>query len=194
MPKFLWLARGFLAWLCRISRFLFAVLWCSVYPLPLFNVFFFCACVYFCQKTSFDSVINGCGHTWDLTLVKGFNRGKKDVKNFTIVKPITWLNTFKMVSPQKCVTQMMSLRTGDHSYDIPWMLYFSSSYMTVHHAFTENCAAADTASIPLFSRPNISGPCWITSWPWLSEKPPGGITKLLRNGGTLKWKELMQVS
>ena len=22
----------------------------------------------------------GCGHTWDLTLVKGFNRGKKDVK------------------------------------------------------------------------------------------------------------------
>ena len=23
---------------------------------------------------------NGCGHTWDLTLVKGFNRGKKDVK------------------------------------------------------------------------------------------------------------------
>ena len=94
-----------------------------------------------------------------------------------------------MVSQQKCVTQMMSLRTGDHSYDIPWMLYFSSSYMTVHHAFTENCAAADTASIPLFSRPNISGPCWITSWPWLSEKPPGGITKLLRNGGTLKWKE-----
>ena len=33
--------------------------------------------------------INGCGHTWDLTLVKGFNRGKKDVKNFTIVKLIT---------------------------------------------------------------------------------------------------------
>ena len=24
--------------------------------------------------------VNGCGHTWDLTLVKGFNRGKKDVK------------------------------------------------------------------------------------------------------------------
>ena len=23
---------------------------------------------------------NGCGHTWDLTLVKGFNRGKKDVQ------------------------------------------------------------------------------------------------------------------
>ena len=23
---------------------------------------------------------NGCGHTWHLTLVKGFNRGKKDVK------------------------------------------------------------------------------------------------------------------
>ena len=22
----------------------------------------------------------GCGHTWDLTLVKGFNRGKTDVK------------------------------------------------------------------------------------------------------------------
>ena len=32
---------------------------------------------------------NGCGHTWDLTLVKGFNRGKKDVKNFTIVKLIS---------------------------------------------------------------------------------------------------------
>ena len=25
-------------------------------------------------------VYNGCGHTWDLTLVKGFYRGKKDVK------------------------------------------------------------------------------------------------------------------
>ena len=25
-------------------------------------------------------VIIGCGHTWDLTLVKGFNRSKKDVK------------------------------------------------------------------------------------------------------------------
>ena len=25
-------------------------------------------------------VFIGCGHTWDLTLVKGFNRGKKDVK------------------------------------------------------------------------------------------------------------------
>ena len=24
--------------------------------------------------------VNGCGHTWDFTLVKGFNRGKKDVK------------------------------------------------------------------------------------------------------------------
>ena len=24
--------------------------------------------------------LNGCGHTWDLTLVKGFNRGKTDVK------------------------------------------------------------------------------------------------------------------
>ena len=24
--------------------------------------------------------VNGCGHIWDLTLVKGFNRGKKDVK------------------------------------------------------------------------------------------------------------------
>ena len=24
--------------------------------------------------------IIGCGHIWDLTLVKGFNRGKKDVK------------------------------------------------------------------------------------------------------------------
>ena len=23
---------------------------------------------------------NDCGHTWDLTLVKGFNRGKEDVK------------------------------------------------------------------------------------------------------------------
>lgn len=23
---------------------------------------------------------NGCGHTWDLTLVKSFNRGKNDVK------------------------------------------------------------------------------------------------------------------
>ena len=31
----------------------------------------------------------GCGHIWDLTLVKGFNRGKKDVKNFTIVKLIS---------------------------------------------------------------------------------------------------------
>ena len=27
---------------------------------------------------SYNSI--GCGHTWDLTLVKGFNRGKKDVK------------------------------------------------------------------------------------------------------------------
>ena len=25
-------------------------------------------------------VVIGCGHTWDLTLVKGFNRGKKDLK------------------------------------------------------------------------------------------------------------------
>ena len=31
------------------------------------------------NKTNRDSD-NGCGHTWDLTLVKGFNRGKKDVK------------------------------------------------------------------------------------------------------------------
>ena len=36
-----------------------------------------------------------------------------------------------MVSQQKCVTQMMSLRTGDNSYDIPWMFYFLSSYVTV---------------------------------------------------------------
>ena len=36
-----------------------------------------------------------------------------------------------MVSQKKCVTQMMSLRTGDNSYDIPWMFYFSSSYMTI---------------------------------------------------------------
>ena len=64
-----------------------------------------------------------------------------------------------------------------------------SSCLIWRVAFTGNCAAADTASIPLFSRPNISGPCWSTSWPWTSEKPPGGITKLLRNGGTLKWKE-----
>ena len=61
--------------------------------------------------------------------------------------------------------------------------------LSVHHTFTENCAAAYTVSILLFSRPNISGPCWITSRPCSSEKPPGGITKLLRNGGTLKWKE-----
>ena len=26
------------------------------------------------------NLIIGCGHIWDLTLVKGFNRGKKDVK------------------------------------------------------------------------------------------------------------------
>ena len=38
---------------------------------------------------------------------------------------------FQMVSQQKCVTQMMSLRTGDNSYDIPWMFYFLSSYVTV---------------------------------------------------------------
>ena len=62
------------------------------------------------------------------TLVKGFNRGKKD---FTIVKLFSWLNTFQMVSQQKCVTQMMSLRTGDNSYDIAWMFYFLSSYVTV---------------------------------------------------------------
>ena len=48
-----------------------------------------------------------------------------------MVKLIIWLNTFQMVSQQKCVTQMMSLRTGDNSYDIPWMFYFLSSYVTV---------------------------------------------------------------
>ena len=57
------------------------------------------------------------------------------------------------------------------------------------HSLEVNCTAADTVSIPLFSRPNISRPCWITSRPWSSEKLPGGITKPLRNGGTLKWKE-----
>ena len=36
-----------------------------------------------------------------------------------------------MVSQQKCVTQMMSLRTGDNSYDIPWIFYFLSSYVIV---------------------------------------------------------------
>ena len=36
-----------------------------------------------------------------------------------------------MVSQQKCVTQMMSLRTDDNSYDIPRMCYFLSSYVTV---------------------------------------------------------------
>ena len=32
-----------------------------------------------CKKRPFLYDI-GRGHTWDLTLVKGFNRGKKDVK------------------------------------------------------------------------------------------------------------------
>ena len=31
----------------------------------------------------------GCCHTWDLTLVKGFNRRIKDVKKITIVKLIS---------------------------------------------------------------------------------------------------------
>ena len=38
--------------------------------------------VYTAYLTSFqkEGMNNGCGHTWDFTLVKGFNRGKKDVK------------------------------------------------------------------------------------------------------------------
>ena len=41
----------------------------------------------------------------------------------------------------------------------------------------------------LFLSHYFLGPCWITSRPWSSEKPAGGITKLLLNGGTQKWKE-----
>ena len=39
-------------------------------------------CFFFSQLMRHERVLkvfNGCGHTWDLTLVKGFNRGKKDV-------------------------------------------------------------------------------------------------------------------
>ena len=32
------------------------------------------------EDKNFLKIDIGCGHTWDLTLVKGFNRGKKDVK------------------------------------------------------------------------------------------------------------------
>ena len=32
------------------------------------------------HSLSLKSIHFGCGHIWDLTLVKGFNRGKKDVK------------------------------------------------------------------------------------------------------------------
>ena len=53
--NFFVIGRRFLACLYRISRFFFALLRCSVYPKPLFNLFF-CACVYFC-KTGFNSVI-----------------------------------------------------------------------------------------------------------------------------------------
>ena len=70
------------------------------------------------------------------------------------------------------------LAAPNHRANLIWRVAFTGSY-----------AAADTASIPLFSRPNISIPCWITLRPWSSEKPLGGITQLLLNGGTLKWKE-----
>ena len=32
------------------------------------------------ESESLSGIHNGCGPTWDFTLVKGFNRGKKDVK------------------------------------------------------------------------------------------------------------------
>ena len=32
------------------------------------------------STNSFALYNSGCGNTWDLTLVKGFNRGRKDVK------------------------------------------------------------------------------------------------------------------
>ena len=35
--------------------------------------------IFYSLETMKVAVI-GCGHIWDLTLVKGFNRGKKDVK------------------------------------------------------------------------------------------------------------------
>ena len=33
-----------------------------------------------CENGEYVNNFIGCGHTWDLTLVKDFNRGKKDVK------------------------------------------------------------------------------------------------------------------
>ena len=65
------------------------------------------------------SANNGCGHIWDLTLVKGFNRGKKDVNKFYYSKTHQLTEHVPDGFQQKCVTQMMSLRTGDNSYDIP---------------------------------------------------------------------------
>ena len=120
-------------------------------------------------------VVIGCGHTWDLTLVKGF---KLDLTRSR------WFPNRNVSLKWWAWGQVIILTTFHECF-----IFHLVTWLSVHHAFTENCAAADTASIPLFSRPNISGPCWITSWPWLSEKPPSGITKLLRNGGTLKWKE-----
>ena len=54
--KSFFMAWRFLAWLCRIRRFFFAVLRCSVCPYPLFKLIFW-SCVYFCYKTGFERVI-----------------------------------------------------------------------------------------------------------------------------------------
>ena len=55
MRNFLWLARRFLAWLCQFLNF---SLRCYGVPYTASrSLIFFCACVYFSNKTGFDSVI-----------------------------------------------------------------------------------------------------------------------------------------
>ena len=53
---FFWLARRFLAWFCRIRRI---SLRCYSVPYTPSRslILFLCACVYFCYKTGFDSVL-----------------------------------------------------------------------------------------------------------------------------------------
>ena len=55
MRNFLWLARRFLVWCVNFSIFHCGF---TVFRIPLTALeSFFCACVYFCYKTGFDSVI-----------------------------------------------------------------------------------------------------------------------------------------